>query len=144
MTELRKPTVTDAESIASLSGELGYVVDADVMAQRIADLIDRDDHHLVVAEVNGQIAGWMQVHASEYLAMGLRTEITGLVVGAKFRRRGIGNALVDQAIKWSMALAANAITVRSNVARRESHEFYPAVGFELIKTQAVYRKSLTR
>src|SRR5690348_4399784 len=99
--QLRKPIAADAESIASLSDELGYVVDADVMAKRIADLNDHNDHHLVVAEFNERIAGWIQVHVSEYLVLGVRAEITGMVVGSKFRRHGIGRALVEDAINWS-------------------------------------------
>ena len=140
---LRSPTIADAESIASFSDELGHIVDTDVMARRIADLNDHDDNHIVVAEVDKQISGWIQVHACEFLVSGFRSEIVGLVVDSKFRRRGIGRLLVENAIKWSTEHGASLMVVRSNVVRKESHEFYPSVGFELFKTQAVYRRVLT-
>ncbi len=139
---LRRPTIADAESIASLSDELGYAVDSAVMVKRLTNLIDRTDCHLALIEVDGEVAGWIQVHAYEFLESGYRAEIVGLVVGEKFRRQGVGRLLVDDALKWAKQQGAAALVVRSNVARKESHQFYPSVGFEMIKTQAIYRKLL--
>ncbi|MES1196301.1 MAG: GNAT family N-acetyltransferase [Steroidobacter sp.] len=138
----RKPTIADAPLIASLSDELGYAVDSMVMAKRLMNLIDHPDCHLVLVESDGEVAGWIQVHAYESLESGFRTEIVGLVVGSRFRRKGIGRLLVDDAIKWSKMQGAEAVVVRSNVVRKESHQFYPSVGFKPMKTQAVYRKLL--
>jgi hypothetical protein len=39
-------------------------------------------------------------------------------------------------------LGAPVLVVRSNTTRRESHVFYPALGFSVSKTQRVYRKLL--
>jgi GNAT superfamily N-acetyltransferase len=139
---VRAPSVTDAQSIALLSAELGYEAATEAMSSRIARLLRDSDHHLVVADADSQVAGWMQVHAYESLESGFRTEIIGLVVGSQFRRCGIGRLLVQEAINWSKALGADVLVVRSNVIRQESHQFYPAVGFDLIKTQAIYRLRL--
>jgi len=112
------------------------------MAARIATLTEHSDHHLTVAVVNDEIAGWIQVHRYQSLESGLRAEIIGLVVSARFRRKGIGRLLIDDAINWSRLQSVEALVVRSNVARHESHQFYPSVGFELTKTQGVYRMKL--
>lgn len=140
--QLRAPSTADARSIAALSSELGYEVAPDSMADRVSALLGNRDHHIVVAEVDNEVAGWIQVHAFHFLESGFRAEIVGLVVGAKFRRIGIGRLLVNDAIRWSVSCGAEALVVRSNVVRKESHQFYPSVGFELAKTQAVYRKQL--
>jgi hypothetical protein len=50
--------------------------------------------------------------------------------------------LVLAAEQWAETVSAEAIVVRSNVNRLESHSFYPALGYPPIKTQRVYRKSL--
>ena len=39
-----------------------------------------------------------------------------------------------------MEIGAEAVVVRSNTKRVESHIFYPALGFTVSKTQSVYRK----
>jgi len=142
--QLRTPVIADAQGIASLSSQLGYEVSTEATATRIAMLLDRDDHHLAVSTVEDEIAGWIHVHAYTSLESGHRAEIAGLVVAARFQRKGIGRMLVGDAIKWSNRRGAEALVVRSNVVRKESHQFYPSIGFEAVKTQAVYRKQLKR
>jgi hypothetical protein len=48
--------------------------------------------------------------------------------------------LVAQAEAWASNISAEAVVVRSNTARGESHAFYPSLGYLRAKTQAVYRK----
>ncbi len=50
--------------------------------------------------------------------------------------------LVVEAERWATTLDASAVVVRSNVAREESHHFYPALGYARTKTQHVYMKHL--
>jgi GNAT superfamily N-acetyltransferase len=66
----------------------------------------------------------------------------GLVVSESCRRRGVGRSLVKRAEQWAAEIGAETLVVRSNTKRVESHRFYPALGFSLAKTQAVYRKGL--
>jgi predicted N-acetyltransferase YhbS len=58
------------------------------------------------------------------------------------RRRALGGALVRAAEQWARECGAERVMVRSNAVRAESHAFYPALGFALVKTQHVYRKTL--
>ena len=139
---LRMPIIADAGSIAALADELGYKTDVAIMSQRLNELLGHDDQHLCVAEFDGQFAGWIQVHAHVFLESGLRAEIVGLVVDGTHRRHGIGRMLVSDAISWSRQYGAVALVVRSNAIREESHQFYPAIGFELVKSQHVYRRTL--
>jgi GNAT superfamily N-acetyltransferase len=78
------------------------------------------------------------------LESGFIVEIAGLVVAEDCRRAGAGRALVQQAERWAGARGAESLVVRSNTLRTESHRFYPALGFLLSKTQAVYGKQLRR
>ena len=140
---VRKATVADAEAIAPLVEELGYVAEAEVLRERLSRSLARDDSLVLVAQSeNGEISGWLQAHSSEVLESGFRIEIVGLVTATKARRRGIGRLLVESAEAWAVQKGASAVVVRSNVKRVESREFYRALGYAATKTQNVYRKQI--
>ena len=77
--------------------------------------------------------------AESYRARFDRVIIVGLVVGERHRRHGVGRALVKAVTEWTRKLGHTTIRVRSNAARVEAHDFYPALGFERTKTQHAYR-----
>lgn len=141
--DIRPATPADAGAIASLTRELGYAADAPAIDARLQHLCRTADDTVLVAADEGVIGGWIQAHASCALESGFRIEIVGLVVSERFRRRGVGRDLVAAAEAWAAARQVEVVTVRSNVQRAESHAFYPALGYERTKTQAVYRKRMT-
>ena len=141
---VRAATEGDAEAIAPLVEELGYSADGETMRERLARLVARSDYLVAVAQFDsGEICGWIQAHSSEVLESGFRVEIVGLVTAKHMRRRGIGRLLVECAELWATRVGAQAIAVRSNVKRVESHGFYGALGYANTKTQNVYRKRIT-
>lgn len=139
---IRNAILSDAPEIARLTAELGYSTNAEEIAGRLGRITDRRKQVVIVAVLDGKIAGWMQAHTSEVLESGFRAEIVGLVVTESCRRRGVGRHLVEEAERWAAEIGAPVIVVRSNSKRVESHIFYPALGFSCSKTQAVYRKLL--
>jgi GNAT superfamily N-acetyltransferase len=139
---IRDAVAADAAELALLTAQLGYVADAEAISGRLARIAGAPDQLVIVAVVDDKIAGWLQAHASVVLESGFRVEIVGLVVGEKFRRGGVGRSLVQRAEQWAREIGAEAVVVRSNTQRVESHRFYPALGFTATKTQAVYRKVL--
>jgi len=140
-----RPTVlSDAAEIARLTTELGYPAETAAVTGRLARIAGQPDHLVIIAILDGTVVGWLQAHASTVLESGFRIEITGLVVDSAHRGGGIGRSLVQQAERWAAALGAGTMVVRSNLQRTDSHRFYPALGYELSKTQAVYRKQLAR
>jgi ribosomal protein S18 acetylase RimI-like enzyme len=141
--EIRTAKLDDAQAIAALAIELGYAADEAVMRARLQAILGRPDQHIVVGVADGVVAGWLQASTSDVLESGFRAEIVGLIVSAAYRRRGLGRRLVESAVAWAGTTGAKAVSVRSNVVRGESHSFYPALGFEPVKTQAVYRKRLS-
>jgi len=140
---IRRATEADAESIAQLAGDLGYAVHAKKMRSRIRTILASAADLLIVAvDSSGIVVGWLQAHAAHIVESGFRVEITGLIVSPAFRRRGTGRSLVANAEQWARTASAEAIVVRSNARRVESHTFYPALGYATSKTQMVYRKPL--
>jgi predicted N-acetyltransferase YhbS len=141
---IRAAAESDAASIAQLSYTLGYAATEEVVRQRLSAILgSANDLVLVAVNDAGVVIGWIQAHASHVLESGFRVEIAGLIVSPDARRCGVGRALVSRAEEWARKLDAEAIVVRSNVQRIESHAFYPALGYLITKTQTVYRKRLT-
>jgi len=138
---LRAASAGDAESIAALSGELGYPAGPGTVRARLRRILAREDQLVIIAEHGrGRVCGWLQAHCNEALESGLRVEIVGLIVAKGMRRRGVGRCLVERAEAWAREVAAETVVVRSNARRLESHAFYPSLGYQATKTQVVYRK----
>ena len=140
---IRKATVNDAPRLAELSATLGYPVEPDVITRRLARLLSRPEHLVLVAEATDNLViGW--VHAAEHdiLEVGRFCEILGLVVAADHRDKGIGRRLVEEAEHWARERGLDRVSVRSNIARAESHPFYERAGYVREKTQHAYRKQL--
>jgi GNAT superfamily N-acetyltransferase len=139
---LRNARVDDAAEIARLADELGYPATAMEITARLALLLPQTHHHVMVAEADGALLGWIAVERRLTLESGERIEIVGLVVSTAIKRGGIGRALVTDAERWALGQGFDSITVRSNVARTESHPFYERLGYVRRKTQHAYSKSL--
>ena len=138
----RRATAADAEAVAELSDQLGYPMSADLVRTRLSALCAVPTHAIIIAELDGTMCGWVHAHVQESLVGGERGAILGLVVSSNFRRRGIGRLLMSEAERWVRERGLSEIVLRSNVKRSESHAFYPAIGYEHFRTQAVYRKLL--
>ncbi|HSH39333.1 MAG TPA: GNAT family N-acetyltransferase [Chthoniobacterales bacterium] len=140
---LRRATAADAPAITILSEELGYPLAEDVVRSRMAHLAVLPEHAIIVAELEATVCGWVHVHAHRSLVSGERADVFGLVVSRDVRRRGIGRILMAEAERWARDRGLDLMVLRSNVQRPESHAFYPAIGYEQFRTQAVYRKLLS-
>ena len=122
---------------------LGYPSDATTIARRLDRLLPRPEALILVAEMpDGAVVGWVHGIEQDLLESGRRCEIVGLVVDAALRGRGVGRRLVAAVEAWAAGRGLRRLTVRSNVARRESHPFYERLGYARVKTQHVYRKLL--
>ena len=139
---LRPARPEDAAGIAALATELGYPARDDEMKRRIERLLRSDAYFLVVAEQDARLIGWVAAERRLLLESGERAEIVGLIVTADARRSGTGLALVKAAEEWAAEQGMQTISVRSNVARLESHPFYERLGYVRTKTQHAYAKQL--
>jgi predicted N-acetyltransferase YhbS len=140
---IRPAIEEDAPSVAQLSGALGYKANPEAIQRRLtAILASEADLMIVAVDSAGAVVGWLQAHAAHIVESGFRVEITGLIVAPEARRHGVGRLLVARAEQWARGICAEAVVVRSNMQRLESHIFYPALGYSPTKTQKVYRKVL--
>ncbi|PZR76779.1 MAG: GNAT family N-acetyltransferase [Chthoniobacterales bacterium] len=137
----RRATKDDAAAIAALAEELGYSSSAREINSRLRKLTD-SDLILVAVDDDNRLLGFIQGHTLCVIEAGFRVEILGLVVSSRARRAGLGKRLVAEVEDWARTSGAEAVLVRSNTKRVESHLFYPALGYQTIKTQSVYKKAL--
>jgi GNAT superfamily N-acetyltransferase len=117
--------------VAALLGELGYRSSAEQAAERI-ERIERDPSMLlVVAELGGEVAGLAALHVQNLVERDdLGCEVAALVVGRRFRRRGVG-ALLTAAIEAEARARGCASIMLSTAHRRaDAHAFYEALGYE--------------
>jgi len=139
----RRANQADAPAVAKLAAELGYACEPGEMRRRISVLLKSSSDLLIVAlTASKEPVGWLQAHAVHVVESGFRVEIMGLIVCAGARRLGVGRELVTRAEEWARSLGAQALVVRSNSIRLESHLFYPKLGYVATKTQQVYRKAI--
>lgn len=139
---IRSPRVADYARLAELAGQLGYPATAVEVKKRLASFERSLDHAIFVAELNGEIVGWIGVFVYRCLEADARAEINGLLVEERLRSRGIGLKLVARAEEWARDRGCDAIGVRSNVIRDRAHAFYERLGYKHVKTQKTFRREL--
>jgi predicted N-acetyltransferase YhbS len=140
---IRTATLQDVAAIARLSDELGYPCDPASMEARVRKVTSQKHHLLLVAQNDrAEVCGWLHAYGADSIESGFRMEIAGLVVAQAAQRSGVGSRLVEAAERWAREIGAEFVSVRSNISREESHPFYRKHGYELKKTQQVYRKRL--
>lgn len=140
---IRKADATDAARLAELSEVLGYPVEPERLQRRLERLLPRPEHIVLVAEsAQGGVVGWIHAAEQDILEVGRFCEIVGLVVAADQRGLGRGRQLVDRGEQWAFERGLKHVSVRSNVARTESHQFYERLGYARVKTQHAYRKHI--
>jgi len=143
MTAIRPMRADDAASVAELTSQLGYPVDAAELAARAGEIEARTtDQILVAADARDRPIGWVHVARHATLEMSNTAVIHGLVVDQSTRSSGIGAALVDAAESWARQHGATSIIVRSRNTRERAHRFYERIGYVEIKRSHVFARSL--
>ena len=140
---IRKMTVADAKAVGELSGQLGYPMPESLVLERIASVVDRDEHAAFVAVIDDGVVGWIHVYVSHIIeSPNAYVEIGGLVVEEKFRGQGVGKALVSAGENWTLLSGFDDIRLRSASKRTEAHAFYEKLGYQMVKTQMRFTKKL--
>jgi GNAT superfamily N-acetyltransferase len=133
----------DAPRLADLSCQLGYQTTPEEAARRFQQVAADPNHGLFVAEsLEGRVIGWINVEERHLIETEPRAEINGLVVDEGHRSQGVGRALLQHAEHWARGRGFRLVVLRSNVIRGRAHAFYERQGYEVFKTQKVFRKPL--
>ena len=137
---IRNAEIKDSQSIAELSGQLGYLSNKENIKNRLTEILRNSDNCVLVALENETIIGWVHGFYSPRIESDAFVEIGGLVVDEKYRKNGIGKNLIKQVHNWSDSKKCQKLRVRCNVIRKETHVFYEKLGFKIVKEQKIFDK----
>jgi GNAT superfamily N-acetyltransferase len=83
-----------------------------------------------VAESAGEVVGVIGAGVGNYYEKnGSYGRLLALVVGERYRGRGVGASLVAEAELWLKGLGASTVIVNSGSQRGEAHRFYRRLGY---------------
>jgi GNAT superfamily N-acetyltransferase len=138
---VREALEGDSQRISALALQLGYEVPPAHVEQQLRR--DDPDRVIMVAVVpRVGVVGWVSVTERHSLLSSCRADIEGLVVEDEYRGNGIGEMLVGAAEAWARRRGCTTLRLLSNVVRERAHEFYRRLGYDVLKTEYVFQKSL--
>jgi GNAT superfamily N-acetyltransferase len=128
---VREAQPRDAAAVAVLLGELGYPSTPEQAAERIERIAGDPSTRLVVAELDGDVAGFGVLHVQNLVERDEPgCEVAGLVVGERFRRRGVGELLMQALEDEARARGGKTVVLNTAHRRSDAHAFYEALGYE--------------
>jgi ribosomal protein S18 acetylase RimI-like enzyme len=128
--------------VAELLGELGYPSTPAQAAARLERIASDPTTWLVVAELDGEIAGFGVLHVQNLVERDEPgVEVAGIVVGERFRRRGVGELLMQALEDEARTRGGKTMVLNTAHRRADAHAFYEALGYE--HTGRRYAKELS-
>jgi len=140
---IRPARAGDSPRLAVLCEELWYPTSVEEVERRLGQIQMDEEHCVHVAETaDGAVVGWVYVYLIRSLLHEPHAEIGGLIVAEGYRGQRIGELLLKQAEDWAGERGCCAVSVHSNVIRKDAHRFYERLGYKVIKTQLALRREL--
>jgi GNAT superfamily N-acetyltransferase len=122
------------EAIVAIYAELDSEQSLDLRdAKRVFERMESyPDYAIYVAELEGEVVGAFALLIMDNPAhMGAPSGIVeDVVVGAEWRGRGVGKAMMQHAIKKCERAGCYKMTLSSNLKRKAAHKFYESLGFQ--------------
>jgi len=138
---IREATTDHAPALAQLVTQQGYPSQPDQIVRRLAAL-PRGCSIVLVAASGNETVGLVQVTLKSIIVVERSADIGVMVVGEKWRGKGIGHALLKAAETWAAERSCSTMYVRSNALRKGAHTFYRQIGYEQLQTSLMFTKQL--
>jgi RimJ/RimL family protein N-acetyltransferase len=132
--DVREATLADVDALVAIlvavAGEGRWIgaeapVDTVRRRQRMAEDVERDDAIVLVAEAGGAPVGELGLHLARYGVAEL-----GMAVAAGWRCRGVGRALLAEAIDRARAAGAHKVALQVWPHNAAAIALYERFGFE--------------
>jgi GNAT superfamily N-acetyltransferase len=136
---IRRAQDTDAEAVLALARPFAtsFIIDAQAFHRSFAALLASSQAYLAVAEVEQQLVGYvLGFDHYTFYANGRVAWVEEIMVSEPWRRRGIGQLLMQGFEEWSAARGATLV----GLATRRAAPFYKALGYE--ESATYFRKLL--
>lgn len=112
--------------------QLGYPTTEQQMTGRLQALAAHPSYHTLVAEMDGHVVGMAGLCQSLFYEHdGCYVRIQAFVVDDHYRRKGIGQKLLEAIECWAVEQGASALVLNSGnrEERNAAHQFYKQQGF---------------
>jgi GNAT superfamily N-acetyltransferase len=139
---IREATVHDAAAVAALLGELDYPTSPAQAAERLERIGADPSMWVIVAEADSELGGLGALHVQNLVERDEPgCQVAALVVGQRFRRRGIGEHLMQRLEDEARRRGGKVMALNTAHRRADAHAFYEALGYE--HTGRRYAKKLS-
>ena len=137
--QFRRATQTDVPAIVRLLAEDEFGSQREQFTTPLPgtyyaafEAIDADSNHeLIVADVNGEIIGTLQLMFLPSLSYqgGMRAQVESVRVAGQYRGQGIGADMMKWTIKRARQRGCHMMQLTSHKSRTDAHRFYEKLGF---------------
>jgi GNAT superfamily N-acetyltransferase len=141
--------VAGTSDIAALRELWGDILRRGALDEQLADVArivstaeDREDQCVVVAEVDGVVAGAVYLEASTFTPLNLEPAVLAVSphVFPQFRRKGVGTALMEAACRFAEQRGISSIQTAAAAEARDANRFMARLSFS---PQAMLRAATT-
>ena len=133
---IRELMLNDSDGIYRLNtDEMGYEFSLDETKEKLLKLINSESDKIFVAVIGDEVIGY--VHANDYdlIYAPHMKNIMGIAVAEKYKRNGIGKALLLEVEMWAKETGAKGVRLVSGATRTNAHKFYHNCGYSGDKAQ---------
>lgn len=126
---LRRATLNDAKEIARLERE---IFESGWTLENVEDML-KGDSYAVVEDLNGEIIGY----ASYYIHID-EGDINNIAVAEKYRKQGVGKALVTALLQDAKARGINKLFLEVRANNLSAIRLYESFNFKQISVRKKY------
>ncbi len=133
---IREFQMSDSDGIHRLNmDEMGYEFSLNETKEKLLKLINSESDKIFVAIIGDEVVGY--VHANDYdlIYAPHMKNIMGIAVAEKYKRNGVGKALLSEVEIWAKETGANGVRLVSGATRTNAHKFYHNCGYSGDKAQ---------
>lgn len=103
--------------------------------EHLLALMKNEETAIFVAEIDGRPAGYLNILVTEAKDIPVMVPrryavVDQITVDARYRRLGIGRALMEQAERWALEIGAASVELNVYEFNQEAIEFYRALGYK--------------
>ena len=128
---IRPADTDDVAALVSLFEEWGHPLSSADVRAVIAEWGATVRSEVLVADVDGEVAGMVAVSSGpRFAGPGRYGHLSGLAVAASHRRRGVGTSLLKAAESYAFGWGCDRLELTSSRSRQAAHDFYRSHGYE--------------
>lgn len=141
--KVRRMRADDLAEVSDLMRMLGYEIEPDELRSRLAEIVRRDEHALMVAELaDGDIGGLIHVYVRAALEKPVEAIVQSLVVRDNLRGTGIGKRLMHEAEQWAKTRGISSVALYTQLFRDDAAAFYAKRGYVEANQSRLMRRKI--